>query len=58
MGIHQVTRHKVDIMLRNLALLGAVVGAASSAVELTPDNFEAEVLKSGKSAFIKFLAPW
>jgi len=27
-------------------------------VELTPANFEAEVTKSGKSAFIKFLAPW
>jgi len=45
-------------MLRNLALLGAFVGAASSAVELTMDNFDAEVTKSGKSAFIKFLAPW
>jgi len=28
------------------------------AIELTPDNFDVEVLASGKSAFIKFLAPW
>jgi hypothetical protein len=41
-----------------VALLGAVAGVASTAVELTPDNFDAEVTKSGKSAFIKFLAPW
>ena len=45
-------------MLRTLALLGALCGVASEAVELTPDNFDKEVLKSGKSAFIKFLAPW
>jgi protein disulfide-isomerase A6 len=44
-------------MLRNLALV-ALVGTASAALELTPDNFDTEVLKSGKSAFIKFLAPW
>jgi len=34
-----------------LALVGAV-----SAIELTPDNFDAET--NGKSVFIKFLAPW
>ena len=39
------------------AELGAV-GAANAALELTPDNFDAEVKNSGKSAFIKFLAPW
>jgi len=44
--------------MRTLALLGAVVGVSSAAVELTPDNFDEVVLKSGKSAFIKFLAPW
>jgi len=27
-------------------------------LELTPDNFNKEVLESGKAAFIKFLAPW
>jgi len=34
-----------------LALLGAV-----SAIELTPDNFDEQT--SGKTVFIKFLAPW
>jgi hypothetical protein len=45
-------------MMRVLALLCAVCGVASEAVNLTPDNFEKEVTNSGKSAFIKFLAPW
>jgi len=45
-------------MLRTLALLCAVSGAASEAVELTPDNFDKEFTSSGKAAFIKFLAPW
>jgi protein disulfide-isomerase A6 len=45
-------------MLRATALLLGVVGVASEAVDLTPDNFDKEVLQSGKSAFIKFLAPW
>ena len=26
--------------------------------QLTPDNFDDVVFKSGKAAFIKFLAPW
>jgi len=38
-----------------VALLLALV-AAASAIELTPDNFDAET--AGKSVFIKFLAPW
>ncbi len=45
-------------MLRGLALLCAVSGVSSAAIELTPDNFDDVVFKSGKSAFIKFLAPW
>lgn len=45
-------------MLSRMALLAAIVGVSGSAVELTPDNFEKEVTSSGKSAFIKFLAPW
>jgi hypothetical protein len=32
----------------------SVVGA----VELGPDTFNAEVIDSGKNAFIKFQAPW
>jgi len=49
---------RVFPMLRSLVFLGAVGSAAAGAVELTPDNFDDVVLKSGKSAFIKFLAPW
>lgn len=37
-----------------LALFG--LAATATAVELTPDNWEAET--SGKTVFIKFLAPW
>ena len=39
-----------------LAALVAVIAAQS--VELTDANFDDEVFKSGKSAFIKFQAPW
>jgi len=45
-------------MLRAITLALAVVPAASAAIELTPDNFDKEVFESGKSAFVKFLAPW
>jgi len=40
------------------AVIGAVAAplVAGGAVELTPDNFDEQV--AGKSAFIKFLAPW
>jgi hypothetical protein len=37
-----------------LALLG--LAAAANAIELTPDNWDAET--AGKTVFIKFLAPW
>jgi thiol-disulfide isomerase/thioredoxin len=37
------------------ALLLALTGTAS-AIELTPENYEAET--AGKTVFIKFLAPW
>jgi hypothetical protein len=37
-----------------LALLG--LAATAQALELTPDNWDAET--SGKTVFIKFLAPW
>jgi len=32
--------------------------ALSAAVDLTADNFDDVVIKSGKNAFVKFLAPW
>jgi protein disulfide-isomerase A6 len=37
-----------------LTLVAALIGT----IELTPDNFDKEVFESGKSAFVKFLAPW
>ena len=45
-------------MLRSLTLLCAATGASAASVDLTSDNFDQLVLKSGKSAFIKFQAPW
>ena len=47
----------VKTMLRTLSLLCALA-PADSTIELTPDTFNKEVFESGKSAFIKFLAPW
>jgi len=45
-------------MMRGLVLFCAVTGAAASAVELTEATWAKEVTESGKSAFVKFLAPW
>lgn len=45
-------------MILALALMGLVLGANAGAVDLTAKNFDQEVLGSGKSAFVKFLAPW
>ena len=36
--------------------MGLVLNAQAGAVDLTAKNFDAEVLESGKSAFVKFLA--
>ena len=44
-------------MLR-LATFVLALAPVRAALELTPANFDAEVIDSGKSAFIKFLAPW
>jgi len=41
-------------MMRTALLLAFVATAAS--LELTPDTFDSAT--SGKSVFIKFLAPW
>jgi hypothetical protein len=38
------------------AAFAALAISAASAVELTPDNWDTET--SGKTVFIKFLAPW
>ena len=45
-------------MARVALVCAFAASAAGAAVELTPDNFDKEVLQSGKAAFIKFLAPW
>jgi hypothetical protein len=42
-------------MSKTLFFLAAIVAVAST-TELTPDNYDE--LTSGKSVFIKFLAPW
>jgi len=34
------------------------VGLAQGTLELTDKNFDELVFKSGKGAFVKFLAPW
>ena len=43
--------------MRATSLL-TLVAASTATIELTSDNFDAEVFESGKSAFVKFLAPW
>jgi len=58
MWLESVRRHaslSSTGVIHPLALLAA---PAFGAIELTPDNFDKEVLQSGKAAFIKFLAPW
>jgi hypothetical protein len=38
--------------------LFVAAAAADGAVSLNEGNFDAEVFDQGKSAFVKFLAPW
>jgi len=35
-----------------------LVATASNVIDLTPDNFDKEILKSGKPALVEFFAPW
>jgi protein disulfide-isomerase A6 len=35
-----------------------VLATASNVIDLTPDNFDSVVLKSGKPALVEFFAPW
>jgi len=45
------------MMIKQLSLLLALISApAVSAIELTPDTWDAET--SGKTVFVKFYAPW
>jgi len=43
-------------LLSSLVILGA--HAASSVLDLIPDNFDKVVLESGKPALVEFFAPW
>ncbi len=44
------------LLLSSLGILGT--NAASSVLDLIPDNFDNVVLKSGKPALVEFFAPW
>ena len=44
------------LLISTLAVLGA--NAASSVLDLIPNNFDDIVLKSGKPALVEFFAPW
>jgi len=46
------------IMLRGLTLLAVATSASAGAVDLTLDNFDTLITKTGKAALIKFFAPW
>lgn len=49
----------VVVAMARLLIASLVASAsATTTLELTQENFAQEVLESGKSAFIKFLAPW
>lgn len=44
------------LIISSLVILGT--SAASSVLDLIPDNFDKVVLKSGKPALVEFFAPW
>lgn len=44
------------LLLSTFAVLGA--STASAVLDLTPDNFDDIVIKSGKPALVEFFAPW
>ena len=56
--IIQDSNLRMKLHFITLALMAMVLGAQAGAVDLTTKNFDTEVLESGKSAFVKFLAPW
>ena len=41
-----------------MMLAATLAAGATAALELTPGNFDEVVFRSGKAAFVKFLAPW
>lgn len=38
--------------------LASLLATTWAALELTPSTFDDVIYKSGKGAFVKFLAPW
>jgi len=42
--------------MKLVLFLFSLLASAASAIELTPDNWDAET--AGKTVLIKFLAPW
>ena len=50
-------RHALAHVRSHVQML-ALLTASTSQVELTTKNFDKHVFGSGKSAFVKFLAPW
>ena len=44
------------MIMKKCALLLAIAASSASAVELSPDNFDA--VTAGKTVFLKFFAPW
>ena len=53
-----VSLPQMKVHFISIALMGLVLGANAGAVDLTANTFDAEVLESDKSAFVKFFAPW
>ena len=53
---HHYTIKRIDQTMKSALFLFVTLVAPASAIELTPDNWDAET--SGKTAFIKFFAPW
>ena len=45
-------------MRLHIAALAICLSSARATLELTPENWDDEVVNSGKATFVKFLAPW
>ncbi|KAK2879311.1 hypothetical protein FQN49_001007 [Arthroderma sp. PD_2] len=46
------------LLLASLSVLNGVFASNSAVLDLTPDNFDSVVLKSGKPGLVEFFAPW
>ena len=56
-GIVATVAHALAHVRSHVQML-ALLAASTAQVELTTKNFDKHVFGSGKSAFVKFLAPW